>query len=199
MNLELGGKVALVTGSSRGIGLAIAQALAREGCQVALNARHEAGLAAAAVGFENPPLVTLGDRSQPADAARVVNEVLAHHGRLDIIVANVGSGRSVPPGREDHTEWQRVFTLNLWSTTNTVEAARAALAASRGCDDCDVGDADYVGDDGNDDGDGEHHCGYLASKGDAELSGRRVAAAYHDSSGCHARSAGLHNARPAHL
>jgi 3-oxoacyl-[acyl-carrier protein] reductase len=133
MNLELGGKVALVTGSSRGIGLAIAQALDREGCQVALNGRHEASLAAAAAGFESPPLVTVGDVSLPAEAARVVNEVLATHGRLDIVVANVGSGRSVPPGREDHAEWQRVFAVNLWSTTNTVEAATAALAQSKGC------------------------------------------------------------------
>jgi NAD(P)-dependent dehydrogenase (short-subunit alcohol dehydrogenase family) len=53
-------------------------------------------------------------------------------GGLDILVCNVGSGRSVPPGEETYEEWQRVFALNLWSTTNTVEAASEALAASRG-------------------------------------------------------------------
>ena len=133
MNLDLAGKVALVTGSSRGIGRSIALALASEGCQLALNGRHEATLAEAAALFVASPLLVPGDMSQPADAARVVQAVERRYGRLDIVVANVGSGRSVPPGTEDHAEWLRVFALNLWSTTNTVEAARAALAQSRGC------------------------------------------------------------------
>jgi 3-oxoacyl-[acyl-carrier protein] reductase len=133
MNLDLAGKVALVTGSSRGIGRAIAQALAREGCEVVLNGRDAATLAEAAAGFTPATLAVQGDVSLPHDAARLVQAVLQRHGRLDIVVANVGSGRSVPPGREDHAEWQRVFALNLWSTTNTVEAARSALAATHGC------------------------------------------------------------------
>ncbi len=49
-----------------------------------------------------------------------------------MLVCNVGSGASVCPGEEAFDEWQRVFALNLWSATNMVEAARAALAASRG-------------------------------------------------------------------
>ena len=44
----------------------------------------------------------------------------------------MGGGRSVPPGQENAAEWQRVFALNLWSATNTLEAARGALAVSRG-------------------------------------------------------------------
>ena len=52
--------------------------------------------------------------------------------RLDILVCNVGSGRSVSPGCETTEEWQRVFAHNLWSTTDTVEAAREALAFSKG-------------------------------------------------------------------
>lgn len=132
MNLDLSGKVALVTGSSRGIGRAIAVALAREGCQVALNGRDEAALASAAGDLQPAAFVAAGDVTDPADAARVVQSVLQHFGRLDILVCNVGSGRSVPPGQEHHAEWQRVFALNLWSTTNTVEAARSALASSHG-------------------------------------------------------------------
>ncbi len=133
MNLGLAGKVALVTGSSRGIGRAIALALEREGCRVAINGRDADALAQAARGFQCPPLAVVGDVSVPADAGRVVQQVLAHFGQIDIVVANVGGGRSVPPGKEDAAEWQRVFALNLWSTTNTVEAARAALAQTRGC------------------------------------------------------------------
>jgi NAD(P)-dependent dehydrogenase (short-subunit alcohol dehydrogenase family) len=133
MELGLAGKAALVTGSSRGIGKAIAIAIAREGCRVALNGRDAAALGSAAAEFASPPLLLTGDVTQPAEARRVVQAAVDHFGALDIVVANVGSGRSVPPGTEDAAEWQRVFALNLWSTTNTVEAARGALAASRGC------------------------------------------------------------------
>lgn len=132
MNLGIQGKVALVTGSSRGIGKAIALRLAREGCQVALNARNVASLQAIQTEFPAPPLLAAGDVSDPADAAAVVAAVVAKFGRLDIVIANVGSGRSVPPGSETHPEWQRVFAQNLWSTTNTVEASRDALRQSKG-------------------------------------------------------------------
>ena len=53
-------------------------------------------------------------------------------GRLDILVCNVGSGGSVPPGHETAAEWHRVFGLNLWSATNAIEAAKDALCGSRG-------------------------------------------------------------------
>ena len=131
MQLELSGKSALVTGASRGLGRAIAEVLHREGCRVAVNGRHADDLAAAVTQMPGAVTVT-GDITQPDDARRVVAAALAALGGLDILICNVGSGRSVPPGEEDYGEWQRVFGVNLWSATNMVEAARAALAASRG-------------------------------------------------------------------
>lgn len=131
MQLELSGKTALVTGSSKGIGRAIAEALQAEGCLVAINGRNPADLAVAAA--ELPGAIAIaGDVTRPEEAQRVVAESVKTLGNLDILVCNVGSGRSVPPGEETPAEWQRVFALNLWSTTNSVEAATAALAASKG-------------------------------------------------------------------
>lgn len=133
MQLDLNGKSALVTGSSRGIGRAIAEGLLREGCRVALNGRNARELedAARALGGKNLTCV-VGDVTRPEEARRIVADVLAAFGKLDVLVCNVGSGGSVRPGEESFDEWQRVFALNLWSATNMVEAARDALAASKG-------------------------------------------------------------------
>jgi 3-oxoacyl-[acyl-carrier protein] reductase len=131
MQLELAGKNALVTGSSRGIGRAIAEVLHAEGCRVALNGRNASDLNTTAAALPGSCAVA-GDVTRPDEARRVVDEVVAALGRLDILVCNVGSGRSVPPGDETHDEWQRVFALNLWSATNTVEAAREAVVHAKG-------------------------------------------------------------------
>jgi NAD(P)-dependent dehydrogenase (short-subunit alcohol dehydrogenase family) len=128
---ELAGKTALVTGSSRGIGFAIAALLHASGCRVVLNARGSDGLAVAAAALPGSVAIA-GDIALAADAQRVVGNAVDALGRLDILVCNVGSGQSVPPGAETPDEWQRVFALNLWSTTNAVEAARGALVASGG-------------------------------------------------------------------
>lgn len=131
MQLDLTEKVALVTGSSKGIGWAIAKALHAEGCRVVLNCRNAADLSAAIAQLTGA-IGVVGDVTQPAEAQQIVAEVLSTFGRLDILVCNVGSSRSVPPGNETADEWQRIFALNLWSTINTVEAARSALVASKG-------------------------------------------------------------------
>lgn len=131
MQLQLNGKTALVTGSSRGIGLAIAQTLHAEGCQVVLNARNVDDLTSAASGLPGAMAVA-GDMTNPDESQRVISEAVVRLGYLDILVCNVGGGRSVAPGQETAQEWQRVFDLNLWSTTNAIESARTALVASRG-------------------------------------------------------------------
>jgi NAD(P)-dependent dehydrogenase (short-subunit alcohol dehydrogenase family) len=131
MQLDLMQKVALITGSSKGIGWGIAQTLHAERCRVVLNGRNEQDLMAATTQLDES-IGVVGDVTDPVEAQRIVAEVLRTFGRLDIVVCNVGSGRSVPPGNETADEWQRVFALNLWSATNIVEAARDALVASKG-------------------------------------------------------------------
>ena len=131
MRLDLNGRIALVTGASRGIGRAIADELHGEGCRVALNARTAEPLRAAADALPGA-IAVAGDVTRPEEARRVVREALAACGSIDILVCNVGSRRSVPLGQETAEEWQRVFQLNLWSATNMIEAARDALVQSKG-------------------------------------------------------------------
>jgi len=131
MQLNLNGKIALVTGSSKGIGKAIATKLHSEGCKLVLNARNIEQLNLAKADLSGA-IAVAGDVTQIEEARRIVSEVVNAFGSLDILVCNVGSGSSVPPGNETYDEWQRVFALNLWSTTNIVESAKEALIASKG-------------------------------------------------------------------
>lgn len=133
MKLELNDRVALITGASRGIGLAIAATLAGEGAKVALAARGADGLDAARAAVGGNTSVHVADVTDPAAAATLVQEVERQWGRLDILVCNVGSGASVPPGKETAAEWARVMDLNLYATTNMIEAGRPLMA--RGGDD----------------------------------------------------------------
>jgi 3-oxoacyl-[acyl-carrier protein] reductase len=126
MELDLAGKRALVTGSSRGIGLAIATALAREGSRVCLNAREAGSLEAAAVSLE--VAWVKGPMDDETEARRCVEEAVAALGGLDILICNVGTGQSVPPGCEDATEMARMLALNLYSASNAVRSARPHLA-----------------------------------------------------------------------
>jgi 3-oxoacyl-[acyl-carrier protein] reductase len=132
MKLELDDRVALVTGASRGIGLAIAANLAAEGARVALAARGTEALNAAhaAVGVQSS--IHVADVTDPSAAAALVQDVEKRWGRLDILVCNVGSGASVPPGKETAAEWSRVMDLNFFATTNMIEAARPLMARSTG-------------------------------------------------------------------
>jgi 3-oxoacyl-[acyl-carrier protein] reductase len=132
MKLELDGRVALVTGASRGIGLAVAVNLAAEGAKVALAARGTDALNAARAAVGAHSSVHVADVTDPAAAAALVQDVEKQWGRLDILVCNVGSGASVPPGQETAAEWSRVMDLNFFATTNTIEAARPLMARGSG-------------------------------------------------------------------
>jgi NAD(P)-dependent dehydrogenase (short-subunit alcohol dehydrogenase family) len=95
MDLGLRGKVALVTGGSKGIGRAVATRLAGEGAKVAICARgaelleRASGEIARATGSETLPVP--GDLSKPGDADRVVAAVVSQFGRIDILVNNAGA------------------------------------------------------------------------------------------------------------
>lgn len=133
MQLNLANKSVLVTGSSRGIGRAIAESFLAEQCKVAFNGRDPIKLEQAVSDIHHDnAIAVVGDASKPAQAQAILEKVLKAFGRLDILVCNVGSGRSVPPGQESYDEWQRVFELNLWSATTMIETCRHALAETQG-------------------------------------------------------------------
>jgi 3-oxoacyl-[acyl-carrier protein] reductase len=132
MKLELDGRVALVTGASRGIGLAIARMFGSEGAKVALAARGHDGLQQAGAEIGGSVSQHTADVSDPAAAMALARDVEKKWGRIDILICNVGSGASVPPGQENAAEWRRVMDVNLFATTNTIEAVRPVMQRGSG-------------------------------------------------------------------
>jgi 3-oxoacyl-[acyl-carrier protein] reductase len=123
MDLQLTGKRALVTGSSRGIGYSIAEALVAEGVRVALTARSAADVEAAAnrLRARGGDVIALsGDLTVAADVERVVGDTAAAFGGLDILINNVGGGMG---GNTDEA-WDYTFNVNL---NAAVRASRAAV------------------------------------------------------------------------
>jgi 3-oxoacyl-[acyl-carrier protein] reductase len=116
MNLELTGKVAVVTGSSRGLGLASARAMASEGCRVVLCARGADALAAAASSLAAPDCVATvtADVSTEAGAQLVISKAIEAFGRLDILVNNVGKAGGAGIDATSDAEWQSALDQTLF-------------------------------------------------------------------------------------
>ncbi|MFF5126616.1 SDR family NAD(P)-dependent oxidoreductase [Streptomyces syringium] len=130
MDLRLNGKTALVTGASRGIGLAIVRALTAEGVRVIAAARTPTPELEAA--GATPVAVDLSD---PAGAERLVTQAMAELGGIDILVNNIGGGDGgLSGGFLDltDTQWAQVVDLNFFATIRVTRAAMPALLAARG-------------------------------------------------------------------
>ena len=112
MNLNLKNKKVLVTGSSHGIGLEIAKCLSNEGCVVAINGRNKRKL------FKASKLVSKsfpiqGDVTNRKSAKKVIDKTAKNLGSIDILVCNVGSGKSEKTGEESYDEWEKIFNANF--------------------------------------------------------------------------------------
>jgi len=125
--MDLKGKVALVTGGTRGIGAATAKKIASLGGDVAIVGRHgdeAAGSVVAAVGdMGRRCLMIVGDMGVPEDAARAVNETLDALGGIDVLFHNAGAG--VPGGILEVTpeEWYRAFDVHVHAAYHLLRAA----------------------------------------------------------------------------
>ncbi len=134
MELGLAGRIALVTGGSRGIGLACATGLAAEGCRVVLCARGEERLARAAadLGAKGAEVFTIAaNLAEPDAAGRVVEGTLARFGGLDILVNNAGAIRggdflSTPP-----EEWAEDWRLKLLGYVRMAQAVLPHMRTRR--------------------------------------------------------------------
>lgn len=114
--LDLTGRAAIVTGASRGIGLATAQALAAAGADVVLTSRTQESADAAAVQLGGTAL-GVGAHAVDEDAARrCVDLTLERFGRIDILVNNAGTNPAFGPViDQDHARFAKIFDVNLWA------------------------------------------------------------------------------------
>lgn len=134
VDLQLAGKVALVTGSSRGLGLACATALAQEGCRVTICARGKERLKSVAAelrtiaGEEGRILPVRADVSTADGVEAVIDQTVKQFGGLDILVNNVGLARGAGIVDTSDAEWQEALDQTLFPA---VRASRLAVPHMR--------------------------------------------------------------------
>jgi 3-oxoacyl-[acyl-carrier protein] reductase len=120
MDLGLDGKVAIVTGGSRGLGLAAAHALIAEGTHVVICARGEEALKAAAGQLQQSAVsgarvvIVAADVSTEAGVKKVIDAAVAGFGRIDVLVNNVGLGKGADVETTTDAEWQEAFDQTLF-------------------------------------------------------------------------------------
>ena len=130
MDLQLTGKIAIVTGGSRGLGFASARALVAEGCHVAICARGAERLhqAAGELRHAAPPgtevLPIAADVSTEAGARTLIETTVGQWGGIDVLVNNVGLGKGATLADTDDATWQEAFDHTLFPV---IRASRAAL------------------------------------------------------------------------
>ena len=134
MDLELRGKVAVVTGASVGIGREIATVLASEGVQTAVIARRANLLATLREEIERAggpqPLVLPIDLYGPDAAVRIRDAALSAYGRVDILINNAGGSRTIPWDSPD-AAWDESFSLNFTAVRRTTQALLPGMIERR--------------------------------------------------------------------
>jgi len=139
MDLGLQDRVAIVTGASQGIGKYIAEALAREGCDITICARTESDLMAAADDIEDEGAEVLAlpmDVTDEGEPDRLVEETAKKFGRIDTYVGNVGSNRKGSFETLSDEDWEDLINLNLMSHVRVSRAAVPHMQEVEGASIC---------------------------------------------------------------
>jgi NAD(P)-dependent dehydrogenase (short-subunit alcohol dehydrogenase family) len=127
--MRLVNKVALVTGGSAGLGLAIARRFGREGAHVYITGRRQDVLDAATASIEGRVTAVAADATVPGDIDDLVETIRRESGHLDVIVANAGSIERVNFGDVTEEHFDRTFDLNARGTLFTVQKSLPLIRA----------------------------------------------------------------------
>jgi NAD(P)-dependent dehydrogenase (short-subunit alcohol dehydrogenase family) len=132
MDLNLSGRVVLVTGGSKGIGLACAEAFCAEGARVAICSRSDQNLAAAVKKLTDrghavhPVSADLARRDAAAPMVRHIEERL---GPIDVLVCSAGAARRTPPDKLDEAAWHAGMDAKFFATVHAMQAVIPGMAA----------------------------------------------------------------------
>jgi len=134
MNLGLKGKIALLTGSSRGLGFATAKVLAQEGALIAINSRDQKTLTEAAEAlsqFDTEVISIPGDLTKPGTPGQIIKAVLETYGSLDLLFTNAGGPPPAAFEDIDDNIWTNAIDLSFMSHVRLIRAALPALRLSK--------------------------------------------------------------------
>jgi NAD(P)-dependent dehydrogenase (short-subunit alcohol dehydrogenase family) len=121
--LRFQGKVALVTGGNRGIGLAVARAYAQEGAQVAMTGRNQTTLEAAAKEIGDGTLAIQSDVGKVAEIEAAIKKIKERYGRIDALLVNAGIAKLVPFEKITEQLFDETVAINMKGVFLTVQKA----------------------------------------------------------------------------
>jgi NAD(P)-dependent dehydrogenase (short-subunit alcohol dehydrogenase family) len=124
------GKVVLITGGSRGLGLVLARMLTAEGARVAICARDQEELDRAAgdlTGHGNPPLALPCDVTDPQQVQDMIRAVEAHLGPVDVLINNAGGIQVGPMSTMTRQDYEDALKIHFWAPYNTIEAVLPSM------------------------------------------------------------------------
>ncbi|KQC30739.1 SDR family oxidoreductase [Flagellimonas eckloniae] len=132
--MDLKGKVAYITGGTKGIGFGIAQNLLKQGMKVAISGRNleKVKEAAKVLGDNTVVLGLVSDVTVLEDEKLAIQKILEKWGQLDVVLANAGVGHFAPVDELDETKWHQMINTNLNGVFHTLKASVEALKKSEG-------------------------------------------------------------------
>lgn len=129
MDLRLADKVVLITGGSKGIGLACAQAFIQEGARVAIASRDQKNLTRARAELSGEIFAVAVDLSRPEDAQRMCRECEAALGPIDILVNSAGAAKRTPPDELQAAAWHAAMDAKYFTYIHAMDAVLPSMKA----------------------------------------------------------------------